>query len=258
MTRKFTPLYTSIWQDAEFVSLRPESQALYFALISQPNINSVGLLPITGRRWRTLAKWSDGQFTQAFDELEQRTFILVDHDTEELWIRTFIKWDGGVNHALRLKAILKDAKAIQSLSLRHSIGTELARLGVSGIGTPEAPPDDPEGTRVPTVPMSSYVTTIGTGNPLDEPGEVTYSAAAEPSPFCPKHPNGTDDDCGRCGTARRRLETWKSQAKDRKAAELAERAALKAACTDCNSDGWVEDMDGAPVRRCNHKIGVSA
>jgi hypothetical protein len=249
MTRKFTPLYTSIWQDAEFVDLAPESQALYFTLISQPNINSVGLLPMTIRRWRALAKWIPPQFDSALDELRRKAFVVVDDETEELWIRTFIKWDGGVNHSLRLKAILKDAKAIQSLSLRHSIGIELARLGVTGIGTQEPPPSDPNGTREPTVPISSYVTTTGTGNPKDEPGEANLSADAEPSPFCSKHPNGTEEPCGPCGTAKARVKRTLSMREQRVEDQRSRLAQMRKDCPDCDDNGYITDPDGS-IRKC--------
>lgn len=41
----------------------------------------------------------------------------------------------------------------------------------------------------------------GAAPPVDNPGD-------RPSPFCPKHPSGTDSPCRACGTARRRHDTW--------------------------------------------------
>jgi DNA-binding transcriptional ArsR family regulator len=40
-----------------------------------------------------------------------------------------------------------------------------------------------------------------------EPG-ATSGSPLEPSPFCSKHPDGTEQPCGGCGTARKRHELW--------------------------------------------------
>jgi hypothetical protein len=38
--------------------------------------------------------------------------------------------------------------------------------------------------------------------------------AAAPTPFCPKHPNGTDQACRACGNARRAFETAQQTKRD--------------------------------------------
>jgi hypothetical protein len=40
--------------------------------------------------------------------------VLVDEDTEELLVRTFVKWDGGYKHAKRVLAVAAYTKAIRS------------------------------------------------------------------------------------------------------------------------------------------------
>jgi hypothetical protein len=257
MARKFTPLYTSIWQEDDFTGLNPLSQALYFTLISQPNINSVGLLPMTFRRWRKLARWKVDDFDAALEELVAEKFVMVDEETEELLVRTFIKWDGGTNHPMRLKSILKDSKAVQSLSLRHFIGTELALLGVAGIATPKPPESDPEATEVPTVPVLTLGDQLGnlepgTWNP--ELGEGNESQG-DLSPFCSNHPNGTGGACRDCGTARVREERQKSQRQQRADERRQQLATATADCTQCDDKGWLIDNPDRP-RRCTHGIAA--
>lgn len=72
------------------------------------------------------------------------------------------------------------------------------------------------------------------------------------SPFCSKHPNGTEEACGACGTARRRYDN--AVADLELAASVAASAALIARerCTDCNPAGWLEDDEGNLGGRCEH------
>lgn len=262
MARRFAPLYTSIWQEADFVALAPASQALYFTLISQPNINSVGLLPITQRRWRGCAAWTVEAFDEAMAALVEARFVMVDEDTEELLIRTFVKWDGGANHPLRAKAIIKDAQAIQSAPLRRFIAGEIATLGLAQ-GTLKPPPSDSdaltEATEVPTVPILTLRTKQrnqepGTLNPEPGEGEPPTSGPATPQQdFCDKHmPDGTDEPCGRCAGIRKRNERQLTAREQRQAAEKSRLADIRAKCAECNATGWVEDSEGKPVRRCGH------
>ena len=51
MARGHGRILTSIWEDADFLALAQPEQRLYLFLISQPNLNHAGLLPLTLRRW---------------------------------------------------------------------------------------------------------------------------------------------------------------------------------------------------------------
>jgi hypothetical protein len=51
MARGHGRILTSIWEDSDFLALDEREQRLYLFLISQPNLNHAGLLPLTLRRW---------------------------------------------------------------------------------------------------------------------------------------------------------------------------------------------------------------
>lgn len=64
------------------------------------------------------------------DELSDGGFVVIDEDSEELLVRTFVKWDGGITNGKRTLAIDSASKAIRSPILRRSLALELLKLGV--------------------------------------------------------------------------------------------------------------------------------
>lgn len=81
-------------------------------------------------------------------------------------------------------------------------------------------PNRPKPSKYPAPPVSDGAVTMhapGTddtrqeGRGEERRGGVhrTPSDAARPSPFCPKHPRGTDAPCRACGDARKLSEAWK-------------------------------------------------
>jgi hypothetical protein len=69
-----------------------------------------------------------------------------------------------------------------------------------------------------------------------------------PSPFCPKHPNGTDQRCPDCGAARRRREAIEERTAQAAAEARARFLDEVADCSGCDELGWVESDNS--VTRC--------
>jgi len=58
-------------------------------------------------------------------------YIAVDDDTEEVLVRSFVKWDGGgYKNSKRRPGILATAEAVVSQRLREILAAELTKLGV--------------------------------------------------------------------------------------------------------------------------------
>src|SRR5690606_9062734 len=96
MARDHGRILCRIWSDKDFRALPRTAQALYMQLLSQKEINNAGVLPLM------LSKWAKG-----CDEIETSEdlvpdlaaliaarFIVVDSDTEEVLVRSFIRNDG--------------------------------------------------------------------------------------------------------------------------------------------------------------------
>jgi hypothetical protein len=88
-------IYTSIWDSgSEFRTLTARAQRVYLVLLSQPQINNCGCLPYVPKKWVRLAPdETDATLETAIRELVDRRFIVLDEQTDELLIRTFIKHD---------------------------------------------------------------------------------------------------------------------------------------------------------------------
>ncbi|MFD1238301.1 hypothetical protein ACFQ34_33930, partial [Pseudonocardia benzenivorans] len=80
--RGYAQIFTSIWTDDDFRKLSRAAQHLYFVLLSQPDINYAGVLPLTERRWaRCCTELSRADVESTIEELADRGYVLVDYDT---------------------------------------------------------------------------------------------------------------------------------------------------------------------------------
>lgn len=252
MARAYTQIFCSIWDDAHFCALSSDAQRTYFMLTSQDDIGAAGVLAIRLRRWsRTLPPSDRDKLEPSIKELVAAGYVYEDDDTEELLVRSFVKWDGGYKHSKRVLAVVASAEAIKSQSLRNVMASELDKLDVKhaiqvrieshSIANPEAFDSQSDGngqaidsgrvvvTYQPTEPQA-VIRNPETRNL--KPGAIAETGDnGPPRQFCEKHPNGTDEACRACGRARTEYETWDTQQRilDAKARDQRIRAAQDAA-----------------------------
>lgn len=129
MARAFGRILSSIWDDEDFLALDPCQQRLYMFLLSQPNLNHAGLLPLTFKRWSdtahglTAAKIRDDLII-----LEQARFIVLDFDREELLVRSLVRRDDVWKAPRVMGAMVSNAMEIRSRKLRAVLLSEVDRL----------------------------------------------------------------------------------------------------------------------------------
>lgn len=144
MTRNYANISTAIWRDEDFRALSVGAQHAYFLLATQPDISAAGVLPMTLGRWSSRASNSNiDTLEEALDELVQHRFIFLDRDTEELLVRSFVKWDGGYSNPKRQRVIERAGQEVESDALRRAIAVEFRKVGLSTAGMP---PDEQEAT----------------------------------------------------------------------------------------------------------------
>ncbi|MFC1410363.1 hypothetical protein ACEZCY_13965 [Streptacidiphilus sp. N1-12] len=141
MARRHGLILSSIWDDADFTDLLGEGeQRLYAFLLSQPNLNHAGLLPLTLKRWARKAKGlTVDLLQQRLDVLEQRRFIVMDADTEELLIRSFIRNDGVYRMPRVMGAAVSGAQEISSHKLRRALLAEMPRIPLEELSDAAGP-----------------------------------------------------------------------------------------------------------------------
>lgn len=274
-------LKESIWRDKEFRALPRGAQATYAQLISQKELDRAGMQPLQVSKW---AKGCDA-ITAADIEvdlqaLEDHRFVFVDEDTDELFIRSYMRHADVARYPNILKNALRCAGLVASEKIRRELAGELRRLrkadadrvadqidpdppnpnetrsngsetvpqtvreGLNGSGTPR----EPQGYGSRYGSLTSGVTQVG-----EPPQKSQHDEATPPDRFCAKHmPDGTDEACPACGTHRERRKRWDAGADQRAADARAAFWTEVRACPDCDEKGFELTGDDRLVRCSNH------
>jgi hypothetical protein len=127
MARGHGRILTSIWEDSDFLTLDEREQRLYLFLISQPNLNHAGLLPLTLRRWSDKARGvSEDNLYWRLEALRDASLVEVDHDEDELFVSGYFQ-HAGIGGQPRVVAAAYDALAASaSFVLRGLASVELS------------------------------------------------------------------------------------------------------------------------------------
>lgn len=144
MARSYANVATAIWRDDEFRVLSIAAQHAYLLLVSQPDISAAGVLSLNLTRWAARTKdVTRSSLRAALEELQAHHFVVVDDDTEELLVRSFVRWDNGYSNPKR-RPVIRDASAeIESRALRDALATEFRRLDLPADWVPDSHPDRP-------------------------------------------------------------------------------------------------------------------
>lgn len=191
MARNYAQIATEIWRDDEFVQLSEVAQQKYLLLITQPDISAAGALPLALSRWASRSKGATkNSVREAIDELEAHGYVVVDDDTDELLVRSFVRWDGGYRNEKRKYAIRDAAGQIMSAALRRVLAAEFERLGLPVDWIPAFPQVDSPSDRASDSPSDGasrsrrvVVTTATTTEPSTlTPQQATPVPSAQPDP----------------------------------------------------------------------------
>lgn len=129
MARDHARVHLSIWGDDGFRGLTPRAQHLYFTLLTHPQLSYCGVTDWRPRRLRALATgWQEDGFHSAAIELAVKLFIVVDEDTEEVLVRSFIRHDGLMNQPRMAVSVVRAYDAVASQPIRKVVVHELQRL----------------------------------------------------------------------------------------------------------------------------------
>lgn len=129
MARDYGRIKISIWQNEDFLSLPSKAQQLYFYLITQARLDMAGIV-----QWRPrMAAKSASDLTvesvrEALSELEAGHYILLDEETDELLVRSFIRNDEVLRSPNMAVAMVKAWRGMDSHTLRGVVSFEVNRL----------------------------------------------------------------------------------------------------------------------------------
>lgn len=146
MARSYAKILVSVWdEDSDFDHLTMQAQWLYWVLCSHPLLSPAGVLPLQPRKWAKRAPDAiQDAILDALTELVQARKVIVDDDTEEVLVRTFVRHDGGARNPNIHKAIVAAIGRIESRRLREAVTLELTRAteNQQRERSDERPPED--------------------------------------------------------------------------------------------------------------------
>lgn len=129
MARDHGRIKWAIWSDGDFRKLKGEEQRLFLLALTQPGLSYAGVVPFTLRRWQQLASDSTpAKLRKAVKALCEARYVVVDEDSEELLIRSFVRNDGLLDSPNIVRAFVTDFSAICSPLLRAVVVCEVWRL----------------------------------------------------------------------------------------------------------------------------------
>lgn len=141
MAREHARIFVSIWEEGgDFPDLTMAEQWAYFALLSSRDLSWCGVAPLIPQRLARLSKdGTPAKATKAIHGLARHGYVLMDLDTAEVAVRTFVRHDGVMKQPNVLCAAIKAWGKVHSEAIRDGLRAEFGRAYVEGFpeGFPE-------------------------------------------------------------------------------------------------------------------------
>lgn len=250
----------SIWRDPDWRALSRGAQMMYVQLLSQKELDCAGVLPLQPHKWaKGCGALTVEQVFADLDELQSHRFVFYDIDTDEAFIRTYIRNSNVMKVPNMRKSARRAALLVGSPIIKPILADELRATGDAECAS-TAEEINPSGTLAeglinPSVqnPSGTLPEPTGVGKGVGVSHLGNNSGGVKPRPVCSKHRKGNpnDDNCRGCMRIRRwdadNAESIKADELDakRRSREIAEH------CPDCHGTNTIEVGDNA-ARKCDH------
>ncbi|GAA2159230.1 MULTISPECIES: hypothetical protein [Glycomyces] len=133
MARSEARIKCRIWDDDDFLALDGPEKLVYLFVISQPDLTHNGVLPLRLKRWAKKLKFTVAQLEKVLLNLETARFIVVDHDEEELFVRSFLRNDEVYKQPKVMLSSMRQLGEISSALIRREVAREIARVLHEGL-----------------------------------------------------------------------------------------------------------------------------
>lgn len=118
-----------IWGDDDFRDLTPPEQHLYFVLWTSPTLTYCGAGDWhPGRLAQLAGNWTRSSVEQAAAGLSRKLFLLIDADTDEYLLRSWIKHDGLWRTPNMAVSVANARAALASRNLRGAVVHEVLKI----------------------------------------------------------------------------------------------------------------------------------
>lgn len=129
MARDYSKTNFGLWQDADWRSLPWPAQHVYKMFWEHPGLSYCGVVD-----WRPLKMlgwgqgWDKDFFLEVTDCLRARYFLVVDEETEECLVRSWVRWDGLMKQPRLATSFTKAYAEAGSVTLRGVVVDEMKKL----------------------------------------------------------------------------------------------------------------------------------
>jgi hypothetical protein len=129
VARSEARIFTIVWRDPVFRALPQSAQWLYMFLLSQDDLEYSGLIPLRPRRWTSSASdLSPEGLHRDLAVLQTARFIVVDLDTDEVFVRALMRRDEVWKQWTILKSAHTSCVKLRSVTIRVGLAEELSRI----------------------------------------------------------------------------------------------------------------------------------
>ena len=133
---EYGKVFKRAWGDRDFKTLTATEQLLYVKLISQSDISLAGVLTLAPVRWATQTAGMDVEaVNRDLAGLARRNYVLIDAETQEVLVRSYIRNDLGWKSPRTMIGIANAIGRILSPRLRVAIARELGRLDTDALSS---------------------------------------------------------------------------------------------------------------------------
>lgn len=133
MARDHARIRLNIWDDEDFTELSSSAQWLYFRILSHASLSYCGVADWRPGRYAASAGDLTANDVEAFAaELERGLYIVVDRETEEVLVRSFVKHDELMDKWNMAAAVARAWSLAASKPIKAVVVHELHRLMESG------------------------------------------------------------------------------------------------------------------------------
>ncbi|AJA43378.1 replication initiation protein [Mycobacterium phage Sbash] len=129
MPRDHARINLDLWGDDDWMDLSVDAQMLYLTLYTNPGLSFCGAGEWhTGRIANRARDWTRERVEAAAAELSRRLFVIIDTDTDEYLIRSWIKHDGLWRTPNMAVTVANARGDLSSKALRGVVVFEVAKL----------------------------------------------------------------------------------------------------------------------------------
>jgi hypothetical protein len=128
VAREFAQIKLSIWADDDWRDLSPDARYLYLTLLTSPTLTHCGTADWRPARLSAVNGQSRDIIQDAGAEMIDSLHVLIDEETEEVLIRSFIRNDGLMKQPKMAVAMASAHAGVASATLRGVIVHEAKRL----------------------------------------------------------------------------------------------------------------------------------